>query len=113
MKILTILTNEKIESSEKVEALNAFVAVVRDKYGNTDKVIEPVKVPSTHGHVSISMLTQDEKAAVAEMEIREIVSITTSVVENTEGSMFDRVFEGFIAVNPVLTNLDQESESSY
>lgn len=113
MKILHTLTNEKTESADKVTAVQEFVSIVRKKYGNEDKEIEAVKVPTTNGHVSISLLTSDEKAAIAEAEIREIINLTTTVVEHTDGAMFDRVFEGFVAVNPVLTNLGQTSESEY
>ncbi len=113
MKILNLLTNEKTETEEKLASLQGFVAKVRAKYGNTDKEIEAVKIPTTNGHVPISLLTGDEKTVVAEGEIREIIAMTTAVVENTDGAMFDRVFEGFVAVNPILTNLDQETDSDY
>ncbi len=113
MKILTILTNEKTETTDKLEALQGFVTTVRTKYGNADKEIEACKVPTTNGYVPISLLTGDEKVVIAEAQIREVIAMTTAVVENTEGSMFDRVFEGYIAVNPILVNLDQETDSAY
>ena len=113
MKILTILANKDGSTEEKLEAVQALVTNVRKKYGNSDKTIEAVKVPTTNGHVSISLLTGDEKVAIADSTIRDIVAMTTSVVETEDGTMFDRVFEGYVAVNPVLTNLDQVSDSAY
>ncbi len=113
MKILNILTNEEVTSTEKVEAVMEFVTTVRAKYGNADKEITAVKVPTTNGYVPISLLTVNEKVAIAEGEIREIIAMTTAVIENAEGSLFDRVFEGFVAVNPVLVNLGETSDSEY
>ena len=113
MKILNTLNNEELSTVEKLEAVKTLVTTVRTKYGNIDKTIEPVKVGTTQGMVPISLLTNDEKVAVATNEIKEIISMTTAVVENTEGTVFDRVLEGFIAVNPILVNLDMESDSSY
>ena len=113
MKILNTLNNEETTSAEKLAAVAAFVTAVRTKYGNNDKTIEACKVPTTNGFVPISLLTNDEKIAIAESEIREVIAMTTAVAENSEGSMFDRIFEGFIAVNPILVNLDQVSDSDY
>ena len=113
MKILNTLNNEETTSTEKLDAVKAFVTSVRTKYGNTDKDIQPGKVPTTEGYTPISLLSNDEKVAVATGEIKEIIAMTTAVVENTEGMIFDRVFEGFVAVHPILTNLDLESDSEY
>ena len=113
MKILNTLNNEETTSAEKLAAVAAFVTTVRTKYGNTDKEITAVKVPTTNGFVPISLLTEDEKITIAESEIREVVAMSTAVSENAEGSLFDRVFEGFVAVNPILVNLDQVSDSAY
>ena len=113
MKILNTLNNEDTTVADKLEAVATFVNTVRTKYGNTESVIATVKVPTTEGYVPISLLTDKEKAAVATGEIKEIVSMTTAVVENSEGTVFDRVFEGFVAVNPVLVNLGEATESTY
>ena len=113
MKILNTLNNEETTSAEKLAAVAAFVTTVRTKYGNLDKEITAVKVPTTTGFVPISLLTNEEKIAIAESEIREIITMSTAVSENSEGSLFDRVFEGFVAVNPILVNLDQVSDSEY
>ena len=113
MKILNTLNNEELTPAEKLEAVATFVRTVRTRYGNLDKTIEACKVPTTNGFVPISLLTNDEKITIAESEIREVIVMSTAVSENTEGSLFDRVFEGFVAVNPILVNLDQVSDSAY
>ena len=113
MNILKTLGNEETSVTDKLTAVKDLVTKVRTKYGNIDKVIEPVKVPTTNGFVPISLLTDGEKVEIAGNEIREIVAMTTAIIENSDGSVFDRVIEGFIAVNPILVNLDMETDSDY
>ena len=113
MKILNVLNNEDTTTADKLEAVTTFVTNVRTKYGNTDIEIQTVKVPTTEGYTPISLLTNEEKVVVATSQIKDLISMTTAVIENTEGSIFDRVFEGFVAVNPVLVNLDEATESTY
>ena len=113
MKILNTLRDEELKTGKKLEAVTKLVDKVREKYGNADKEITPVKVSTTNGAVPISLLTDAEKVAVAASEVESIIAMTTVVVESNEGAVFDRVFEGYVAVNPILCNLDMESESSY
>ncbi len=113
MKILNTLADETIEANEKLTALTALVAKVKTVYGNGDVEITAVKVPTADGYVSLSLLSNKEKVAVATGKLKEVIAMSTAIVENTEGSLFDKVFEGFVAVDPVLSNLAQESDSSY
>jgi len=113
MKILETLNNEESTTADKLAAVKTFVESVRTKYGNTDKEIQPAKIATSEGHIPISLLSNEEKVAVATGEIKEIIAMTTAVTENTEGAIFDRVFEGYVAVHPVLTNLDMVSDSEY
>ena len=113
MKILETLNNEETKPTEKLEAIAAFVGTVRSKYGNTESEIQTVKVNTTDGQVPISLLSNEEKVAVATGEIKEIIAMTTAVSENSEGSVWDRIFEGFVAVNPVLVNLNESTDSAY
>lgn len=113
MKILNTLKNEETPAAEKLDAVQELVNKVRVKYGNTETDIQPVKVPTTEGMVFLNLLDNEEKVAVATGEIKEVISMATAITENTEGVIFDRVFEGFVAVNPILCNLDQESDSDY
>ena len=113
MKIIETLANGKLSAKKKLKAVTDLVADVRGTYGNEDVKIESIKVNSVNGFVSIGLLTADEKAAVAEQAIRTVISMATAVTESTEGAIFDRSFEAFIATDALLTNLDEKSESSY
>lgn len=115
MKILETLaaTGKKATASSKLEAVNALVSKVRKVYGNEDAEITAVKVNSVNGHVSVNLLTSDEKVAVAESAIRDCISRATVVAENTEGAVFDRSFESLVATNAILVNINAKSESAY
>ncbi len=113
MKILKVLGEEETTAAIKLAAVNAFVATVRSKYGNGDVEVTAGKVPSVDGMVPISLLNDSEKVAVATNEIKQAVSMATAICEGTEGALFDRVIEGFVAVNSILCNLDAESDSAY
>ena len=113
MKILATLSNEKMENEEKLEAVGKFVAAVRKQYGNADADITAKKVATSDGLIPISLLSPSEKVAVATAEVKQIIQMATAGTENIEGSIFDRVLEALVAVNPILTNLDQTTDSAY
>jgi len=113
MKILEILRDEELKGKDRLKAVSKLVDKVREKYGNSDKEIQPVKVNTTNGMVPISLLATDEKVIVATNEIESIIAMTTAVAESNEGSVWDRIFEGYVAVNPILCNINQETESEY
>jgi len=113
MKILETLRNKKVKADSKLEAVTKLVGKVREKYGNSDKEIQAVKVNTVNGMVPISLLATNEKVVVATNEIESIIAMTTAVVESNEGAVFDRVFEGYVAVNPILCNINTKSDSSY
>jgi len=113
MKILNVLGNTETSATEKLTAVNALVSTVREKYGNTELAIQPKKVHTTEGIVSINLLNDEEKVAIAIQEIRHIVMSATATTEQTEGAIFDRMFESLVAINHILTNLNQSSDSVY
>ena len=112
MKILEILASEDTAKT-KLKAVRTLVKSVREVYGNSDTEITSVKVNSVDGWVSIGLLTNDDKVAVATQAIKTCISQATVVAENVEGSVFDRAFEAAVAVHPVLTNLNEKSDSQY
>ena len=113
MKILEKLNNEETTATDKLAEITRLVIDVRTRYGNENIEIQTPKVPTTEGMSAINLLTKEEKVAVATSQIKEVIQMASAVSENTEGTLFDRVFEGFIAVNPILCNLNQESDSEY
>jgi len=113
MKILKLLGNEEAGTTEKLEAVQAMVGTVRGAYGNTDEVIDPIKVHTADGYVPLSLLTDGEKVAIATLQIKSAVAGATVVTEETQGAKFDRIFEAQIAVNAILCNLDAKTDSAY
>lgn len=115
MKILETLANDskKMTASLKLKAVRNLVKDVRATYGNEEAEITSVKVNSSEGLVSVGLLTNDEKVAVATQVIKKCISQATVIAENTEGAIFDRAFESLVAVHPVLTNLNEKSDSQY
>ena len=113
MKILETLQNDKIEASEKLEAINKLVSKVRKRYGNEEVDITPTKVNTVEGQVPVSLLSKDEKVAVATQAIKNAVLQATTISENVEGAVFDSEFERIVSVDSVLVNLNLESGSKY
>ena len=112
MKILEILASEDT-SKTKLKAVRTLVKSVREIYGNKDAVITSAKVNSVDGWVSIGLLTNEDKVAVAAGAIKTCISQATVVAESVEGAVFDRAFEAAVAVHPILTNLNEKSNSLY
>ena len=113
MKILAILSDEKMENDKKLAAVGKFVGTVRKQYGNADADITAKKVATSDGLIPISLLSPAEKVAVATAEVKQIIQMATAGTENVEGAVFDRVLEALVAVNGILCNLDQETDSAY
>ena len=113
MKIIETINNEELSGKEKLKAIKSMVKTCRSEYGNEDVEITGVKVNSVNGMVTVSLLTTDEKVAVAEQEIRRCISQATAVSENVEGSIFDKAYEFAVACNPLLTNIGEKSTSKY
>lgn len=113
MKILKTLGNEEATVSEKLEAIKKLVKKVRETYGNADVEIDQIKVQTVDGYVPLSLLTDEEKVAIATSRIKSAVAGATVVTEDTQGAKFDRVLEAQVAVDAILCNLDAESDSQY
>lgn len=113
MKLLKALGSEELTNTEKLETINKFVTEVRAAYGNADEVIDPIKVRTVDGLVPLSLLNDEEKVAIATGIVKTAVANATIVTEETQGAKFDRVLEGLVAVDAILSNLDAESDSKY
>ena len=113
MKILETLVDGEVSGKEKLKAIKSLVKSVRVEYGNEDVEITSVKVNTVNGLVAISLLSVDEKVAVAENEIRRCISQATAVSDNVEGAVFDRAFEFSVSTNNVLANIGEKSASKY
>ena len=112
MKILEILQSEE-SGTEKLDAVKTLVEAVRRAYGNEDLKITEEQVSTAEGYMSLSLLSVDEKVAVAISAIKVAISNATARVELEEGTVFDREFERLIAKDALLTNLGAESDSVY
>ena len=113
MKILETLQNEDVKAPEKLQAVVDLVSTIRKKYGNGDKEVEPSKVSTTDGNVPVTLLTTEEKVAVAQSAIKNAALQATAICEGAEAAVFDREFERIIAVDSVLSNLNKSSDSQY
>ena len=113
MKILETLQDQKVSAKKRLKAVLELVASTREAYGNTDAEITPRKVNSTDGVVPVSLLTPDEKVAVATQAIKNAIAQATSINEAVEGSVFDSEFERIISVDAVLVNINASSDSKY
>ncbi len=113
MKIIEKITNEETPVKERLKTLTGMIKDIRSTYGNEESIITAVKVNSVNGMVAIGLLTKEEKLAVGEQALRSCISRATAVTENTEGALFDRTFEAFVACDPLLSNLTEKSDSQY
>jgi len=113
MKIIELIADNDVSAKDKLKGIKTLVKEVRNTYGNEDQDIPAVKVATVNGNVDITLLTNEEKVAVAENELRRCISQATAVAENVEGAVFDRSFEFAISTNPILVNLGKKSTSKY
>ena len=113
MTISQILDNNDMPAAEKVAGLAKVIAKARTAYGNTDLEITAPKVHTTDGSVPIKLLSDEDKVALASIEIRSILTKVTAGTECTEGVVFDKQIEFYLAINPILANLTAKVESAY
>ena len=113
MTISQILDNKESTATNKIEQLAEVVAKARKAYGNGKLDITAPKVPTTDGYVNINLLSDEDKVALASIEIRKIIVDATAAVECTEGIVLDRKIEVALATNPVLVNITTKVDSAY
>ncbi len=113
MKITKLLGNEETATEVKLEGINTFVSTVRAAYGNAEDTIDPIKVHTVDGYVPLTLLSDEEKVAVAYQQIKNAIAQATIVTEDVQGAKFDRLIEGLVAVDAILCNLDAKTDSAY
>lgn len=113
MTITEILASEDISTREKLENIGTKVTAIREKYGNTEVTIPSPEVVTTSGIKPFAMLSQDDRLALVEREIDRIRTNAYEDSQNTEGIVLDRRIEEYIAINPILNNLQISLGSSY
>ena len=113
MKILNTLQDEELKANKKLKAVHDLVTATRERYGNKESEITPRKVNTTDGQVPVSLLTDQEKVAVATTAIKNAISQATAITEGVEGAVFDSEFERIVSTDAVLVNLDAKSDSKY
>lgn len=112
-KLTDIFADKDMKAEDKVVAIAEVVATARKNYGNTELTITAPKVPTTEGNVDIKLLKAEDKVAIAEQQVRNIIAKVVAGTECTEGVIFDRQVEFYLAINPVLTNITAATDSDY
>ena len=113
MTISQILDDTESSAAEKLSELGSVITKARKAYGNEELEIAIPKVPTTDGYVTMQLLSADDKLVLASTEIRNIIINVTAGTELTEGVVFDRQLEFYLAINPILVNLGATTKSAY
>ena len=112
MTITEILSSDK-PATEKLSAISEIVSTIREKYGNTEDTIPSREVVTASGIKPFAMLSQDDRLALVEREVDRIRTNAYEDSQNATGIVLDRRIEEYIAINPVLNNLNITLGSSY
>ena len=113
MGLREILSNEDMKAADKLQSISEIIGKAREAYGNTEAKIAKPKVTTTEGEVDISILTVNDKLALAEREITQAAIKVSETCEDTAGSVFDKELERVLATNAILVNLTASTGSSY
>jgi len=113
LTLTQIVNDEKMEASEKLEAINKKVKKARKAYGNEDVVIATPRVHTCDGLVDLKYLSDADKAALAAQEITSIRIRAIEATEATEGAVLTREIERLLATNSTLVNILAASDNEY
>jgi hypothetical protein len=113
MSLREILESETTTTEEKLEAINDTVKRARANYGNEDAEITMPEVPTINGMMDLSMLTKNDKLAIAEECINRIRMEAHETAKQREGVNISKVIESLLATSPVLSNIEKSSENDY
>ena len=96
----------KKNNAKKLAAIVEVVANARAKYNNEDAEIKAPTVNTCSGGQSIKYVSDEDKAALATVELKKILSDISCLDAQMEGVNIKRELTGLIATNPVLVNLE-------
>ena len=113
MTFTQILTDEGTSDEVKLTKISNLVKEIRETYGNSDVVLEAPEVNTADGFRLLTFLTAKDKLALAERVIKAITTDAYEDVQQAEGVSFDRRFEEYVAINPILSNLETSNGSKY
>ena len=113
MTFTQILTDENTSDEVKVTKISNLVKEIRETYGNSDVVLEAPEVNTADGLKPITFLTAKDKLALAERAIKAITTDAYEDVQQDKGISFDRRVEEYVAINPILSNLQTSNGSKY
>ena len=112
-KLREIFTNEDMAASEKVGAIASIVEKARENYGNSDMDITIPEVSTCEGITDLSLMSDDDKVAIAERSVSNIIQTAVEFTKEEEGIVLDKEIERLVATNPVLVNLSEAVDSEY
>ena len=113
MTFAQILTDEDTSDETKLTKVSSLVKEIRETYGNSDVVLEALEVNTADGIKLITFLSAKDKLVLAERVIKAITTDAYEDVQQAKGVSFDRRFEEYVAINPILSNLETSNGSKY
>ena len=113
MKLMEIFSSEELSSKEQVAAIAEVVVKARNAYGNGDAEITEPEINTIDGLQSLSMLDDESKVRVAQIEVSCIKTRAVEFCNDVEGAVLDKKIAELIALSPVLTSLTNTTESEY
>ena len=112
MNLTELFSNEEMTAAAKLEGIAEVVASAKKAYGNEDSEIGEPAIPSTDGFTAISMISPEGKVELAKAEV---ACIKANAYEDsqTDGVVFNKRIEEYLAISPVLTHITATVDSEY
>lgn len=110
---MTEILQSDASATEKLTQLSQVVSTIRTAYGNPHIDIDVPEVNTSEGVSSMKYLSSEDKLALAERAIKQVILIASEACEEQQGVLFDKEVESLVAVSPVLTNLLTSTDSKY
>jgi hypothetical protein len=113
MSITKILGSKDVSADDKLEQVAKIVAGARESYGNSDTVIEAVKVNTPHGNLPFTHLESDSKVEILMNEALNIKAKAIAAVEDNKGVVLNKKVQELIATNVFFANVSAGTEFEY
>lgn len=113
MSITKVLSDKKIDSAEKLEAIAQIVAGAREAYGNSKDSIESPMVNTTNGSMSFVHLDDDSKVNQLRASVLQIKAQAVEFHSNTPGSNLNKKVEELVATHGMFVNINAGTKFEY
>jgi len=113
MTIKEILANGETSAQTKLKEISEVVKTIKEIYGNSNVELKVPEAVTVDGCKPITLLTAEDKVALVTKEFNTIVTNAYEDTQLAEGLVLDRRIEEYVAINPILSNIQTSNNSKY